>query len=114
MSPLGRLLESAGELLPGIIEESGEEVRVSNVLKCYDCFDHEHAKYKLTPNGTRVWEVFEHAFNTSRVGSSSLFKIPETKSLFVYTMTGRDEIDFYSQYNAGEYTGLAFEKVWEE
>lgn len=113
-SLLGEIIERSGEVLRGSIENPKEELFILNTLASYNCLDRDNSKLRTTPDGSVVIEVFKYAFHPERIGSLNLFKIPETRTVAIYALAGRDapEDEFYAQYQAGGFTGLQFEEVW--
>jgi hypothetical protein len=113
---LGEFLESCGEVLPAVIEDTHEEFYIHNPLTCYNCLDREKTKLRTTPDGKVVVQIYEYAFHLERMGGESVFRIPETHRTELLASNGRGDPweDFFHQYHEGGYTGLRFEKVWAE
>ena len=114
--PLGEILESCGEVLPAVREDTHEEFYIFNPLVCYNCLDRERTKLRTTPDGKVVAQVYEYAFHLERMRGESVFRIPETHGTELLASSGLVDPseDFFHQYHEGGYTGLAFEKLWAE
>ncbi len=118
-SDLGEMIEKSGEVLTAKVEfkpSPDEKLYVFNCTACYNCFDREKGKARWTPDGRMAIQVEKYAFHPERIGDASLFKIPETHRVAVYTVTGQDdpEDEFYTLYHSLGFTGLEFEEVWSE
>lgn len=119
-TPVGGILGSSGELLEATLEETGEQLLILNPMVCYNCFDRSKAEFRTTPDGTVFVQIFKYAFHRDRIGLNTLFKIPETFRIDIYTSVEHDgEPDedcpadnFYAHYHASGLTGLRFEKIW--
>jgi hypothetical protein len=113
-SDLGRIIERAGEVLPATLELTGEELFIFNCTACYNCLDRIDTQMRTTPDGRVAIEIKKHAFHADRIGDSTLFKIPETHRVSLYTLTGRGDVgdEFHTLYQALGFTGLKFEQVW--
>lgn len=115
-SGLGRILERAGEILPGKLEATGEAIYIFNCTASYNCLDRASTQMRTTPDGKVAVEIKKYGFHADRVGESTLFKIPETHRVRLYSLTGRgDEGDeFETQYRQMKFTGLQFQEVWND
>jgi hypothetical protein len=113
---LGEILESCGEVLPAVSEDTREEFYIHNPLVCYNCLNHERTKLRTTPDGKVVVQIYEYAFLLERMGGESVFRIPETHRTELLVCNGLVDpaSDFFHQYHEGGYTGLKFEKIWTE
>ncbi len=115
-SDLGEILEHCAEILPAIREDTKEEFYILNPLACYNCLNTEKAKFRTTPDGKVVVQIFDYVFHPERIGGESVFKIPGTYLTELYVSSGivGPSDEFFHAYHEGGYTGLKFEKVWSE
>ncbi len=115
-SDLGEIIERSGEILPATFDQTGEKCYIFNCTACYNCLNRSDSLLDTTPDGTVVTQVKKYTFHADRIGDCNLFKVPETKSIEIYAVTGRDEPEdeFYAQYHALGFTGLKFEEVWSD
>jgi hypothetical protein len=115
-SDFGEIIEKSGEVLPAIMDASGESVYVFNATACYNCLDRKNTDARWTPDNSVAIQVQEYAFHADRIGDRNLFKIPEMKRVGLFALVGRDEPEdeFYTQYHALGFTGLKFEEVWSD
>ena len=112
---VGRLLESAGELLPMEIEGEG----LCHVFNCtcvsVDALDPDRSVRRVLA-GKWLMEPTKYVFRPQSLRGLSIFRIPEDLgSMFI--VRGEDipsEHDFYLLYKQSKLTGLKFGKVWSE
>lgn len=113
---LGEIIERSGEILPAILDGTGEACYLFNCTVSYNCLDRANTEMLMTPDETMAIEVMKYAFHPDRIGDCNLFKIPETRRVGIYALVGRDdpEDEFYTQYHTLGFTGLKFEEVWSD
>jgi hypothetical protein len=113
-SALGEIMHLCGEMLPGILDDTDEEIVILNPLLCYNCFDKKNSVY-FAAGGEFISEVTKHVLFAERIGSSTLFRIAHLGGL--YCLAGRDAEEdveaFYPVYQKMGFTGLVFEEVWD-
>ncbi len=113
-SPLEETMERSGEVLPASLDDNTDKLHVLNITACYNCFDKSKSKFETTSDKSVVTQVFKYEFFGDRILSQCLFKIPETRRVDIFALSGRGDAgdEFYSQYISGGFTGLKFEEVW--
>lgn len=115
-SPLEEIMERSGEILHASLDDHSDRLHILNVTACFNCFDKSKSKFKTTPDNSVVTQVFKYEFFGDRILDQCLFKIPETRRVDIFALSGRDgpEDEFYAQYTANGFSGLIFEEVWTE
>lgn len=119
-SSLGEIISAAGELLEIRVEGLADRCYILHPLVCYNCFDRANSEFRTTPDGSVVIEVKKYSFYPHRIGACTLFKVPETHRVELYSWVeaegGGDEKsrmdEFVTQYDAGGFTGLRFDEIW--
>jgi hypothetical protein len=108
------VLEMAGELLPFTHQES--PFFLLNVLACVNCLDDEKTKWVTGKTTGAKIRIQEYHFHRERLSESTLFKIPETASGEILCVEGlKDPGDeFKARVEAGNLTGIQFEKIWSD
>lgn len=71
-------LEQEVEVLP--IEVEPVPFAVINVTNRIDCLDRQRSRIRHFPGSDRVYRVLDHVFETERIASSYLFKVPELRT----------------------------------
>jgi hypothetical protein len=118
------LLEPCCEFLP-LAPYEGQVFFLLNVLECVDCLDKRATTWVPVrpdtrsgerPEGTRPISIDEYSFDRGRLPTSSLFRIPEERSVGELTVSGLVPIDeeFKSVVEREGLTGLRFEEIWSE
>jgi len=104
-------LEMAGEILK-IKMENGECLFVLNVMECINILDYNKTIWNYYDDGSRG-RILEYAFYNEGVSESTLFKIPETSSvdIFTYSEAKHQNDEFYFLYKQFGFTGLNFEEI---
>jgi hypothetical protein len=94
----------AGELLP--LPYKDEEFTFVNVTECIDCLDHEQGDP----------ESMEFVFRPDLLSESQLFKIPESATVCIYVIEGREEpeCEFRHAVESNGLKGLVFTEVWSD
>jgi hypothetical protein len=111
-SDLFTLFETAGEILP-IKLEGGEKLYALNILECINMLNSKETTYDIYDNGENG-RIINYSFYPNRISESSIFKIPETSRVDIFTYTGvHDESDeFFYLYKKLGLTGLVFEELY--
>ncbi len=114
-SPLEEMFERVGEVLPARVEGVKGRVYFLNVLECYNCLLRDKSKCDTATDGATITRILEYAIDPNRILDNNLFKIPETKRVELYALSGRQdpEDEFYSTYHALKLKGLSFQSVWQ-
>jgi hypothetical protein len=109
---LRTILEIAGELLP--LPHGDSVFYLLNVLECVNCLDQQRTKWILGKTTNARIRIKEYHFEASRLSESTLFKIPETASAEILTVTGLKDPDdeFKSVVERHGLEGILFEEVW--
>lgn len=116
---MGGFLAGAGEILPLIEDDSGEELYLLNVTTCYNALDPDDTTFYWLRNPIAGQpairgHILNYAFHEGRLEEAVPFKIPENPGTHIFCDSGRvspgDE--FYSTYIDSGLTGLEFEEVW--
>jgi hypothetical protein len=94
----------AGELLP--LPYKDEEFTFVNVTECIDCLDHEKSDLLM----------MELVFRPDLLSESQLFKIPESATVCIYVIEGREEpeCEFRHAVESNGLKGLVFTEVWSD
>jgi hypothetical protein len=106
------ILEMAGELLP--IPHKDELFFALNVLECINCLNENNTKWIVGAESKKRIGIERYDFYRDRFSESSIFKIPEQSSAWLFAVSGLHdpENDFKLQVEAHGLTGLEFEEVW--
>jgi hypothetical protein len=115
----GRLLED--DDIMSIIDMSGESLSIQiggtkfflwNITECINALSVERSTYQYP--ATRSGRLMTPCLKTTRFGVSSVFKIPETRSVACYCFSDGRPLDFYRIYHERGYTGLKFSEILTE
>ena len=112
---LETLFEMSGEILSLKLERSDKKLHLINILECLNCLDYKKTEWDMYDDGTKG-RILKYSFLKERVGSeSTLFKIPETSKIYIFTITGlkNPSDEFFSLYHKHKLTGLTFELIQE-
>jgi hypothetical protein len=109
------IFEMCGEILP-IELENGKRLYMLNVLDCVSGLNYETSEWDYYDDGTKG-RILKYGFHPNRVKvESSIFKIPETCKVDIFTYSGvKDKEDeFYGLYKENNLTGLIFEELYSD
>lgn len=111
---LRTILEIAGELLP--LPHDEDLFHLLNVLECVNCLDQQRTKWVLGKTTNARIRIAEYHFDANRFSESTVFKIPETASGEILTVSGlKDPADeFKSVVECEGLGGILFEEVWSD
>ncbi len=114
-------LEMSGEILP-INLETGERYFILNVTKCVNALNHSKCEFSsywdIESQSSKRGGLKKYSFHPDRIGSTPIFKVPETVRAHVLTSRNTHRLlcpdDFMTVYEEEKLTGLVFERVWAE
>ena len=112
-SEIGSLLGAAGEILEITIEGESETLYILNPLIRYNCLNHEKLEYQ-NPFAKVFPMISKFAFYSSRIGDSSIFKLPDSPSVPTLCFQSSDYENFYDLYHENSIRGLEFKEIWSE
>ena|SRR5215218_5233707 len=102
--------EMAGECLP--LPAEGQQFTLLNVTECVNCLDHERSKFLAGRSGRKLMPL-KFAFHKNRFEESSIFKIPEMRSIILcLERDGDPELELKAAVEEHDLKGLTFEQLW--
>ena len=109
---LRAILEMACELLP--LAHLGGHFHLLNVLECVNCLDEKKAEWVFGKTTNARIRIKEYQFDAGHFSESTLFKIPQTASGEVLTVSGlKDpEDEFKPVVERTGLGGILFEELW--
>jgi hypothetical protein len=107
----------SGEMLPGVVEDTGEQVFILNLLACVNCFDRKRSIYGPVESGALISQIEKHVLFKERMGGHTLFRMAYVDGLYCVAERDDNEFtlaeEFYTVYQKMGFTGLVFKEVWD-